>query len=94
MKNEVSVEQLMASAAKALNERYKEFAVPNKLDFHGISPSQFLKRSVFDASRASATDTGLQKFQPNGAGTNHFPTSPYKKVLEFVVCPKIPFPQT
>lgn len=62
MKNEVSVEQLMASAAKALNERYKEFAVPNKLDFHGISPSQFLKRSVFDASRASATDTGLQNF--------------------------------
>lgn len=62
LKQEISVEQLMACSAKTLNQRYKDFSVPDKLDFNGISPSKFLKKSVFDASRASATDSGLQSF--------------------------------
>ena len=61
-KNEVSVEQLMATAIKGLNARYKSFNVVNDLDFHGIKPSQFIKKSVFDASRSTATDTGIASF--------------------------------
>ena len=52
----------MATAMKGLNARYKSFKVVNDLDFHGIKPSQFIKKSVLDASRSTATDTGIASF--------------------------------
>eukprot|EP00438_Fugacium_kawagutii_P017043 Skav204912 [mRNA] locus=scaffold1506:6188:7003:- [translate_table: standard] len=55
-RNEVSLEQLMACAAKSLNERYSEFQTPKDLDFNGIRPSDFIKKS------ATSSDTGLVGF--------------------------------
>jgi hypothetical protein len=61
---ETSPEKIQACAIKALNERYSEFelAEVKPCDYHGIRPGMFMKRSVFDCSRASACDTGISNF--------------------------------
>ena len=61
---QTSVEQLQAVAVKAVNERYKDFETvqPRPADVHSVTPGCFVKKSVFDASRATAGDTGLPRF--------------------------------
>ena len=60
----ISVEQLQAVAVKAVNQRYSEYETiePRPSDVHSVTPNAFLKRSVFDASRSTANDTGLHRF--------------------------------
>lgn len=60
----ISVEQLQALAVKSVNERYSQYETiePRPSDVHSIAPNAFLKRSLFDASRSTANDTGLHRF--------------------------------
>ena len=61
---ETSPIQLQAVAIKALNGRYDayETAQLNPHDYAGIQPGMFVKRAVFDSSRASAQETNLPNF--------------------------------
>ena len=61
---ETSPIQLQSVAIKALDGRYDSFETPklNQHDYAGIAPGTFVKRSVFDSSRASASDTNVPNF--------------------------------
>ena len=61
---EASPEKIQAVCIKSINARYADFELTNveSSDYHGIRPGMFMKRSVFDCSKASATDTGLSNF--------------------------------
>lgn len=61
---ETCVEKLQALCIKTINQRYSKFEIEETTtsDYHGIRPGMFIKRSVFDCSRASATDTGISTF--------------------------------
>ena len=61
---EVCPEKLQALTIKSINERYKEFELAElkSSDYHGVRPGTYMKRSVFDCSRASANDTGIANF--------------------------------
>lgn len=60
----VSVEQIQAVSVKAVNKRYEAFETiePRAAEVQSITPGCFVKRTVFDASRATAACTGLPRF--------------------------------
>jgi len=59
-----SVEQLQAVAVKAVNNRYADFEIvePHASDVHSVTPNSFLKKAIFDSSRATGSETGLPRF--------------------------------
>ena len=61
---ETSPIQLQSVAIKALDGRYESFetAKLGQRDYAGIQPGAFVKKCIFDSSRATASDTGLPNF--------------------------------
>lgn len=61
---EVCPEKLQAVTIKSINSRYAAFETSElrPCDYHGIRPGMYMKRSVWDCSRANANDTGIQNF--------------------------------
>ena len=56
--------QLQSVAIKALDGRYESFETVKlgPRDYAGIQPGMFVKRCIFDSTRATASDTGLPNF--------------------------------
>ena len=61
---ETCVEKIQALRIKSINARYSKFETESTKTsgYHDIRPGMFMKRSVFDSSRASASDTGVASF--------------------------------
>ena len=56
--------QLQSVAIKALEGKYQCFDTPqlSQRDYAGIEPGAFVKRGIFDSSRATASETGVAHF--------------------------------
>ncbi|CAK9104502.1 Uncharacterized protein SCF082_LOCUS48761 [Durusdinium trenchii] len=61
---EVAVEKLQALVIKSINEQYDKFETCKTTngDYAQIRSNMYIKRAVFDASRATASDTGVASF--------------------------------